>query len=235
MEFAILASTFERMESTAKRLELTDMLIELFENTPAEIISKIVYLLQGKLRPDYEGVELGVAEKLAIRALSKSSGVTAAEIKTLYQREGDLGRASQQAMSQKTQTTFLTETITVERVYDTLFKIAQSDGPRSQDLKTRHISSLLNDAQPVEAGYIIKILLGTLRFGIAENTIMDALAVAFTKDKKNRSAIEHAYNVASDLGAVAEAVSTKGLSGVEGFTAEPFRPIRPMLAERVRK
>lgn len=234
MEFAILASTFEKMEATTKRLELTDILIDLFAKTPPSMISKITYLLQGKIRPDYEGVELGVAEKLAIKSLSKSSGIEVKHIKAQYQKEGDLGRASEQIMRQKTQTTFLTESITIERVYDTLFKIAESEGPRSQDMKTRYISSLLNDAQPTEAGYIIKILLGTLRFGIAENTIMDALAAAFTKEKKNRNAIEHAYNVASDLGAVATAVATKGLEGVKEFSAEMFRPIRPMLAERVR-
>ena len=63
------------MELTRKRLELTQFLVELFEKTPHKVISKIVYLLQGKLRPDFEGVELGVAEKLAIRSISKSSGI----------------------------------------------------------------------------------------------------------------------------------------------------------------
>ena len=71
MEYSILADSFEKMESTRKRLELTQMLVELFEKTPQEVISKIVYLIQGKLRPDFEGIELGVAEKLEIRAVSK--------------------------------------------------------------------------------------------------------------------------------------------------------------------
>ena len=75
MEFSTLADSFDKMESTRKRLELTQYLVELFEKTPPEIIAKIVYLLQGKLRPDFEGIELGVAEKLAIRAISKSSGI----------------------------------------------------------------------------------------------------------------------------------------------------------------
>ena len=56
---SILADSFEKMESTRKRLELTQMLVELFEKTPQEVISKIVYLIQGKLRPDFEGIELG--------------------------------------------------------------------------------------------------------------------------------------------------------------------------------
>jgi len=239
MDFSVLAGSFQKMESTRKRTELTNILIELFGETPPEAVSKIVYLLQAKLRPDFEGVELGVAEKLAIRALSKSAGVTVRYIESQYRKEGDLGDATRIVMSQKTQTTFMAEAITVERVYDTLLKIAGLEGSRSQDLKTRYISSLLNDAQPREAGYILKILLGKLRFGVAENTIMDALAVAYTGDKKNRTAIEAAYNVTSDLGAVAEAVATWRGEGGEvlqaaKFDAEPFKPIRPMLAERVR-
>ena len=234
MEFSILASAFEKMESTTKRLELTDTLIDLFKRTPRGAVSKVVYLLQGKLRPDYEGVELGVAEKLAIRALSKSSGASAREIEAQYQKDGDMGRAATAIMGRKTQTTFVAEVITVERVYDTLFRIARSQGPNSQDMKTKYISSMLNDAEPTESGYILKILLGTLRFGIAENTIMDALAAAFTGDKKNRDHVERAYNVSSDLGAVADAVVSDGLQGARRFEAQLFRPIRPMLAERVK-
>jgi DNA ligase 1 len=62
------------MERTTSRLALTDYLVDLFRSTPAKIVDKVVYLIQGKLRPDYEGIELGIAEKIALRALSISSG-----------------------------------------------------------------------------------------------------------------------------------------------------------------
>ena len=73
MRFSVLAESFEKMEGTTKRLELTRLLVELFQKTSPELISKMVYLIQGKLRPDFEGIELGVAEKLAVRAIAKSS------------------------------------------------------------------------------------------------------------------------------------------------------------------
>ena len=234
MEFSTLADSFNKMESTRKRLELTQYLVELFEKTPHEIISKIVYLLQGKLRPDFEGIELGVAEKLAIRAISKSSGIPIKRIEEEYRKNGDLGFAASIILEQKTQTTFLIEDITVERVYDTLFKIANLEGSRSQDMKMKYISSLLNDATPLEATYILKILLGTLRLGIAENTVMDALAIAFSGSKDNRKILEHAYNVSSDLGKVAQFIASKGLDGVKNFEIILFNPIRPMLADRVK-
>ena len=62
MKFSEISDSFERMESTTKRLELTDILVELLKKTPIEIISRVVYLIQGKLRPNFEGVELGVAD-----------------------------------------------------------------------------------------------------------------------------------------------------------------------------
>ena len=234
MRFSILADSFYKMESTRKRLELTQLLVELFEDTPHEIISKIVYLIQGKLRPDFEGIELGVAEKLAIRSISKSAGIPIKKIEEEYRKSGDLGHAASIVLKQKTQTTFLAEDITIERVYETLFKIARLGGSHSQDMKVKYISSLLNDANPLEARYILKILLGTLRLGIAENTVMDALAVAFSKSKEDRKVLQYAYNVSSDLGKVAETVATKGLQGVKEFEVALFNPIRPMLADRVK-
>ncbi len=234
MQFSVLADSFYKMEQTRKRLELTQFLVELFENTPHEVISKIVYLLQGKLRPDFEGIELGVAEKLAIRSISKSSGIPIKKIEDEYRKGGDLGHAASIILEQKTQTTFLVEDITVERVYETLFKIAKLEGNRSQDMKMKYISSLLNDANPLEASYILKILLGTLRLGVAENTVMDSLAIAFSGNKENRKILEHAYNVSSDLGKVAETIAIKGLQGIEEFEMNLFNPIRPMLADRVK-
>lgn len=234
MQFSLISDTFEKMESTTKRLELTQYLVDLFKATPKDSISKIVYLIQGKLRPDFEGVELGLAEKLAIHAISKSSGIPIRKINETYSEDGDLGRAAAKILEQKKQTTFLAQDITVERVYETLYKIAKLEGTRSQDLKMKYVSSLLNDATPQEAKFILKILMGTLRLGIADNTVMDALAIAFTDSKENRAKLEEAYNVSSDLGKVSELLAKNGLDGLREFRVNVFNPIRPMLAERVK-
>ena len=234
MKFSLVAETLKIMESTTKRLELTQYLVDLFKKTPPEIISRVVYLLQGKLRPDHEGIELGVAEKIAIKAVSKSAGIPVKRIESAYQQTGDLGQAAAKILEQKTQTTFLTEDITVERVYDTLYKIAELEGSRSQDMKLKYISSLLNDATPIEAGFILKIITSSLRLGIADYTIMDSLSIAFTGSKENRAALEHAYNVSSDLGKVAAAVAKDGIAAIKNFQVSVFSPIRSMLAERVK-
>ena len=236
MEFSILAETFERMEGTRSRLELTQHLVDLFGRTPPDVLSKIVYMIQGKLRPDFEGVELGIAEKLAVKAVAIAAGTDGAEdrIVKLYEETGDLGEAASAMLKQKGQTTLMTQSITVERVYGDLLVIAGLGGQKTQSRKKKYISGLLHDASPLEAKFIVKILLGTLRLGIAENTVMDALAVRYTGDKANRKSLEGAYNVSSDLGRVAEEVAGGGIAGLEAFQAAVFSPIRPMLAERVK-
>ncbi|HZT36091.1 MAG TPA: ATP-dependent DNA ligase, partial [Nitrososphaera sp.] len=102
-----------------------------------------------------------------------------------------------------------------------------------QETKLRLVASLLNDSTPEEGRYIMKFVMGALRLGIADYTVLDALALAFTGDKANRKALENAYNVSSDLGTVAKLLATKGLDAVKAVQITLFKPIRPMLAERV--
>ena len=234
MKFSIISDAFQKMEGTSKRLELTDILVKLLQDIPKDVISKAIYLIQGKLRPNFEGVELGVAEKLVMKAMSKSSGIPLKKIEGDYNKGGDLGQTAENILQQKIQTTFGSEIITLEKVYETLFKISKLEGKGSQEMKMKYISSMLNDATPQESKFILKILLGTLRLGIAENTVMDALAIAFTGKKENRERIENAYNVSSDLGKVAEVISTGGLEEIEKFQIKLFSPIRPMLADRTK-
>jgi DNA ligase-1 len=225
------------MEQTTSRLILTDHLVSLFKRTPSKIIDKVIYLIQGKLHPDYEGIELGIAEKMALRALSQSSAAEMHLILQLYRKTGDLGDTVREIMSSKNQSNiylFSKKKMTVEHVYSTLDKIARTTGTGSQELKIRDISSLLSDSSPREARYIMKFVMGTLRLGIAEYTVLDALAVAFTRDKSNRKILENAYNVSSDLGTVSKILAIKGIESVKSVKISLYKPIRPMLAERVR-
>lgn len=234
MEFSVLAEAFEKIEATTKRLEMMDYLVKLFKATPPDLIDKVVYLTQGKLYPDYLGMpELGVADKLAMRAISRISGRSISEVEDAYKRLGDLGSAAEELLKKKAQLLFFTQPLTVERVYATLDKIAKASGPGSIQQKVSLLAGLLADASPREAKYIIRIVTGRLRLGVADMTVLDALAQAFTGSRDNRPILERAYNLCSDLGAVAKAVATGGLEAVKQFKIELGRPIRCMLAERL--
>lgn len=234
MDFSYIADAFEKMETTTSRLTLTDYLVELLKKTPAEIIDQVIYLVQGKLRPDYEGIELGLAEKMALRSLSNSSGLDMSSLLEVYRKTGDLGDTAKEVMNTKIQSTLLSEKMTVELVYSTLNKIALTAGSGAQDSKIRLVSSLLNDSTPQEIRYIMKFIMRTLRLGIADYTVMDALALAFTGNKSNRHLLENAYNVSSDLGTVAKVLATGGIDSVKLIHITLYKPVRPMLAERVR-
>ncbi|MGA7542574.1 MAG: ATP-dependent DNA ligase [Nitrososphaeraceae archaeon] len=233
MDLSLLIDAFEQMENTRSRLNLTDILVFLFRKTPRDLIDKVVYFIQGKLAPDYEALDLGLAEKMAIRAIAYSSGSPIHLVERAYQSTGDIGDAAGQIMKSKNQATLTSDTITVERVFSTLVKIAKTTGPGSQESKLRLLSSILSDTKPRESRYILKLVMGTLRLGIADFTVMDALALAFSGSKSNRAILENAYNATNDLGDIAKTLATQGLDSVKLLRITLFKPVRPMLAERV--
>ncbi len=233
MRYERLADVFEGIEATSKRLEMTDLLVKLLKETPKDLIDVVVYLTQGKLYPDYMGIELGVAEKLVEKAISFASGRTEAEVDSAYNRSGDLGIAAEEMLKKKTQSTLMKKQLTVEAVYETFHKIARATGDRSVDAKIRLLSSLLSDASPKEAKFVTRMALGKLRVGIADMTILDALAIAYAGGKEFREPFERAYNLSSDLGYVARIVASKGVDGVKDFKISLGRPVRPMLCERL--
>jgi len=228
-----MADAYEKIEATTKRLEMTDHLVEFLKNTPAAIIDKVAYLTQGKLYPDFKGIEIGVAEKLAIRAIAKAVGTNETQIEQEMKKTGDLGTTAEKFLEKRKQQTFFTQPLTVEKVYDTLDKMAKATGPGSMDTKINQLSGLLTDASPKEAKYLIRTVTGELRLGIADMTVLDALAIAYGGGKETRIDIERAYNISSDLGKVARTVAEKGLEGIKNFTVSIGEPIRPMLAERL--
>jgi len=233
VRYSRIADAYEKIEATTKRLEMTDYLVELLKETPTNLIDKIVYLTQGKLYPDFVGIEIGIAEKLAIRAVARAAGHREKDIEEDMQKTGDLGETTQKFMKKKTQATFYSIPLTVERVYETLDKMAKSTGSGSVDLKLSLLAGLLSDASPNEAKYIIRTVTGSLRLGIADMTVLDALAVAFGGGKETRDQLERAYNISSDLGKVAKLVAEEGIERIKKFEVLPGEPIRPMLAERL--
>ena len=233
MDYAIIADSYEKIEATTKRLEMTDLLVELLKKTPKDVIAKVVYLTQGKLYPDFMGVEMGVAEKLAIKALSRASGQSENVIQAELEKSGDIGETSEKQLSKRKQSTFFTKKLTVERVYETLDKLAKTSGSGAVDTKMALLCGLLTDASPKEAKWIIRTVTGNLRLGIADMSVLDALAIAYGGGKEARELIERAYNISSDLGRVANIVVEKGIEGIKEFQVMVFEPIRPMLAERL--
>ena len=233
MNYVVIADAYEKIEATTKRLEMTDLLVDLLKNTPKDVIAKVVYLTQGKIYPDFVGLEIGVAEKLAIKALARATGRRESEIEEDLKKSGDIGETAQGFIAKKKQVTFFQKTLTVQHVYETLDKMAKTTGAGAVDSKMSLLAGLLSDASPKEAKYLLRTVTGNLRLGIADMTVLDALAIAYGGGKEARELVERAYNISSDLGRVANIIAEQGLEGIKKFQVVVFEPIRPMLAERL--
>jgi DNA ligase 1 len=235
VNYAEIADAYEKIEATTKRLEMTDLLVALLKGTPKNLLDKVVYLTQGKLYPDFEGVEIGVAERSAIKVLARASGIKESEIETNLQKSGDIGETAEKFLSKKPQSTLFgaQKSLTVQRVYETLYKMANTSGSGAVDAKLSLLTGLLSDASPKEAKYILRTVTSNLRLGIADMTVLDALAIAYGGGKEARELIERAYSISSDLGRVAKVVAEKGIEGIKQYQVSVFEPIRPMLAERL--
>ncbi len=232
MNFSDLAASYERLDATTKRLEMREILAELFRHAPPTELSSVLFLSQGQLRPEYEGVELGVADSLARRAVAAATGVGELEVRAAQKNSGDLGLTAEALMGRFPDRPE-GPALEVGEVYDGLRGIADARGEGSQERKVEVLERLLGRSTPKEAKYLVRFVLGQLRLGAREMTILDALASAFADGtKESRTRIEAAFNLTSDLGLVAGALAADGLDGLSRLHLEVGRPMRPMLAER---
>jgi DNA ligase 1 len=232
VQFAELVADYDRLEATSKRLEMRQILVDLLRKVPASELPPLVYLMQGELRPEFEGVELGVADSLAARAVALATHTPEKTVTESLRRTGDLGTTVEELLP-KPGARLDAKPLRVDEVYSELGRIATSSGEGSQEQKIRILVELLARATPIEAKYIVRFALGKLRLGVREMTIVDALSFAFADGgKEARTAVEAAYNRSSDLGLVAEQIARHGLPGLAAIGIEVGRPIRPMLAER---
>ena len=233
MLFKNLADTFDRIEAEPSRLAMTAILSEFFKTVGTDEISDVVFLTQGKLRPDFYPQVLGMSDKLIIKAISATAGIPESKVTEIVIEEGDPGTAAEKLIKNKKQMTLFSDPLTLERVVKGLVNIEISEGRDSQDRKTKLLSNLLHDSEPVEARYLCRIVTGKMRVGAGAMTVLDALADAFA-EKEDRPDIERAYNVTCDLGRVAHTIAEGGMEAVRAIHVSVGSPLKVMLAERLR-
>ena len=195
MKFAKLAGYLEKLEGTASRLEMTRILADLFKKTSPEEARVVAYMTQGKLGPAYRSPDFGVADKMMIRALGE-------EANGLFKKVGDLGLVAERLSNKESGI----RNYGIKDIYKNLMAIANVGGQGSQEKKITLIGDLVSDLDPVGAKYAVKMVLGKLRTGFSDMTVLDALSWTIGGDKKLRPEIEGLYNVRADLGQVAETV-----------------------------
>ncbi|MBN2458912.1 ATP-dependent DNA ligase [Candidatus Woesearchaeota archaeon] len=250
MKYSELASAYEGMEKTSKRLEKTFIISQFLKKTKEEDIDKVTLLLQGRLFPLWDETKIGVSDRLVIKAIAAATGTPADKVEQEWKKIGDLGLVAEKLVQKKTQATLFSRELTVEKVFTNLRKLPNLEGGGSVDQKVKMIAELLSSAKPLEARYVIRTVLEDLRVGVGSGSMRDAIVWAFFGDKAkinynaeeksitpdNREeynrlsdAVQHAFDLKADFGEVAKLIMKKGEKAFGELVLEPGNPINVML------
>ena len=228
MRYQELVDVYEALSSTTKRLEKTDILAEYFKKVDDETLPIVTLLALGKVFPFYSEDEMGIGDKVAMKAIGKVVGVNDDEVENQVRDQGDVGAAAEKLYSKKSQTTFFSQPLSIKFVFNNLKKLATISGNNSTNKKISIILELLSSASATEAKYITRTITEELRIGVGEGIIRDAISQAFNIDK---SITERAYMLTNDLGLVSKVAKEYGKEGLEKLSLTPGKPVKPMLAQ----
>lgn len=229
MKFSQLSSFLAKLEKTSARLEMTEILAEVFNKSAPEEIDKICYLSLGRLAPKYTGIEIMMAEKMMIRAVSFAFSVDQKEVLKDYKTTGDLGETVYKIKARSTGSK-----LSATDVHNSLLLIAQQSGQGSVERKVKEMAELLKELDSVSAKFVVRIPLNKLRLGFSDMTVLDALSWSKTGDKMLRKPLEDAYSVLTDIGKIAQIFKIKGIAGIKKIKSQVGVPILPAKAERLK-
>ena len=252
MKYEKLADVYQTLENTTKRLEKTHLVAQFLKTAddPAVII-----LVQGRVFPNWDQRELGMANKLVVKAIALASGASTEKLGGLWKETGDLGKTAEKLMQKKSQSSLFSSALTVKKVFGNLHKIAELEGSGSVERKVQLVAELLTSAKPIEAKYIVRTVLGELRVGLGDGTIRDALIWAFfgkeagiTYDEKEKEVtipdrevyenystlVQEAFDATNDFAEVFELLREKGAKGLEHVEVKPGKPVKVMLFQKAK-
>jgi DNA ligase-1 len=227
MKFSEVAHTFALIEKIQSRLAITEQLAQVFKHATPQEGQELCYLSMGVLNPPYVGTQFVIAQKTMVKIVAHLLSLSVEQVEKSMQQLGDLGLVIQEHQWNGTQD------LTVAEVYQQLSLIEKIEGTGSQEKKSKQLQELLRTVDSASAKYIVRIVLGTLRLGFSDMTIIDALSWMETGNKSLRADLEHAYNVCADIGLIAHTLKKSGIKAVQQMDIHVGIPLRPAAAERL--
>jgi len=231
MQFAELARYFERIEKETSRLAITSVLSDLFIHLSPPEVRLTAYLLMGRVAPQYDALEFGMAEKTVVKSVLSALHVEKNYFQKELAKSGDVGITVE--AFKKQYVSFEETDLSVTEVYNELMRMAQASGPGSQDLKVNILSALIRQLDGLSCRYVVRIPQAKLRLGFSDMTILDAYSWMLAGNKSLRATIERAYQVRPDLGFIGRALKEKGVEALDAVGPSLFTPILMMRAERL--
>jgi DNA ligase-1 len=227
MLFKDVSHYFAQIDAVSSRTEITKLLAELLDKASPSEAAIICNLSLGQLNPPYIGTQFNIAEKSMIKVITDVLDLSAHTVTEQSKKLGDLGLVIQQGSWRAT------DTLTVHEVNKKLHTLEQISGVGSQDDKIDALFNLIKALDQVSAKYVVRIVLGKLRMGFSDMTILDALSWMQTGDKSLKASLEHAYNLCADIGVIASTIKEDGIKGIDKMRIHVGIPIRPEAAERL--
>ncbi len=227
MLFIEFSRCCERLEGLSGRLEMIDVISRELPALSADELPIFVRFVMGRIFPDWSQAQLGIGPNLLYEAIGYVAGVKKDEVVEKINVTGDVGKAVEELLAIKSQTTFFHEELDLVRVYHELMTIAAQEGKKSQREKLLSVRRLLGNAHPLEGRYLARIMLEELRIGVGEGSVRDAIAKAFNADA---ALVEHAMQALNDLGEVAR-LAKIGPEALQEVHITLFHPVRMMLAQ----
>jgi DNA ligase 1 len=228
MLFMDFSRTCEQLEVTSGRLDMIDIISRVVPTLTPEELPVFVRFIMGRIFPDWSSKKLGIGPNLLYEAIGYVAGMKKEQVIEKITITGDAGRAVEELLSIKSQTTFFHEDLDLVRVYTELITIAEMEGKKSQREKLLAVRRLLGNAHPLEGRYLTRIMLEELRIGVGEGSVRDAISRAFSVDS---ALVEHAMQALNDAGEVAR-LARLGPDALREVHITLFHPVRMMLAQQ---
>ncbi|MEK6873427.1 MAG: ATP-dependent DNA ligase [Nanoarchaeota archaeon] len=235
MKYSELCGVYEALSNTTKRLEKVDILSDFLKKlAKSKGDNKWIYLIRGRVLPDYDAREFGISRQLIIKIIAKASGISPEVITKDFNEIGDLGQVAEDLMAKKKQHTLYSSVLSVDKVFTNLKKIFEMEGKGSVDKKVSLVAELLVNANGLEAKYLIRSVLNDLRIGVADSTLRESIAEAFFSSEKKEmlDKIEEIYDLANDFALIFE-VAIKGKKAFDNIEILPGKAMNVMLPVKV--
>jgi DNA ligase-1 len=228
MLFAEFSKICEQIEGISGRLEMIDVISQTLPGLSQKELPIFVRFVMGRIFPDWSSQKLGIGPNLLYEAVGYVAGVKKEDVIVTINQTGDVGRAVENLLSNKSQMTFSHEELDLIYVYRELTGISTQEGKKSQREKLLAVRRLLGDSRPLEGRYLARIMLEELRIGVGEGSVREAIAKAFSVDS---ALVEHAMQAINDLGEVAR-LAKSGPAALQDVRITLFHPVRMMLAQQ---
>jgi DNA ligase-1 len=228
MNFGEFARICEQLEGISGRLEMIGIISRVLPTLDDDELPVFIRFVMGRIFPDWSPEKLGIGPNLLYEGVAYVAGKHRDDVVSVINRTGDVGRAVEELLASKEQTSFFSEDLTLMDVFRDLSAIAAAEGRKSQREKLLLVRRLFTNARPLEGKYLSRIMLEDLRIGVGEGNVREAVAKAYDVDP---SLVEHAFQALNDLGQVA-LLAKEGPGRLKEVKIQLFHPVRMMLAQQ---